>query len=87
MAQVSCGGWQRLFYIFLLSWENPRISELFCISKAALGCSMLDEWPVNSDPSCSHCANLAPGPSDCHFLAAYTLNAELALLGWSRSIH
>ena len=33
MAQVSCGGWQRLFYIFLLSWENPRISELFCISK------------------------------------------------------
>jgi hypothetical protein len=28
---------------------------------AALRCSMLDEWPVDSDPSCSHGDNLAPG--------------------------
>jgi hypothetical protein len=26
---------------------------------AALRCSMPDEWPVDSDPSCSHVANLA----------------------------
>ena len=28
---------------------------------AAFRCSMPDEWPVNSHPSCSHGANLALG--------------------------
>jgi hypothetical protein len=38
---------------------------------------MLDEWPVNSDPSCSHGANLAPGKFNPLKIAGFVLRKNL----------
>jgi hypothetical protein len=52
-------------------------SDVLLKIAAALRCSMPDEWPVNSDPSCSHGANLAPGKFNPLKIAGFVLRKNL----------